>query len=275
MDFQEFVQHLYSLRVYDLGQPYFTGMPVHPEDPPFLMTIYKHHQDTAKIFEKIMRGFSYSLELIVTSMHSGTHIDALCHMAQYLKLYNGVSVSAILSQAGYTRYGADEIPIFVRRGILIDVAAHLRTDYLPENYQIEPETLATITKIHGISIGKGDAVLIRTGYGRLFSLDRDKYIYQFAGINERCAEWLLDYTPSIVGMDNLALSPTDSLKIHLKFLVEAGIYVIKNLNLEKLSADKIYEFILVVVPLNVPGATGSLVRPIALAPAPSAKPAGK
>jgi kynurenine formamidase len=34
---------LNAFKVYDLGQPYFNGMPVHPEDPPFSMVVYRYH----------------------------------------------------------------------------------------------------------------------------------------------------------------------------------------------------------------------------------------
>ena len=48
-------------------------------------------------------------------------------------------------------------------------------------------------------------------------------------------------------------------------LVQHGIYIIENLNLEELAQDKCYEFTLIVLPLKIQGATGSPVRPIAVA----------
>src|SRR5207302_1231986 len=47
--------------------------------------------------------------------------------------------------------------------------------------------------------------------------------------------------------------------------VRAGIPIIENLNLEELAAEKVYEFAFICLPLKMRGATGSPVRPIAIA----------
>src|SRR2546425_8575936 len=73
-------------KVYDLGQPYWSGMPVHPADPPFQFYLYRYHEQTKKIFEKMAPGFSDSIGLVITSMHSGTHLDVPIHMARNLKV---------------------------------------------------------------------------------------------------------------------------------------------------------------------------------------------
>jgi kynurenine formamidase len=48
-------------------------------------------------------------------------------------------------------------------------------------------------------------------------------------------------------------------------LVESGIHIIEALNLEELARDRVYEFVLVATPLKIRGATGSPIRPLALA----------
>ena len=55
------------------------------------------------------------------------------------------------------------------------------------------------------------------------------------------------------------------LPVHRSLLVEHGIHIIENLDMERLAADKIYEFLFVCLPLKFVGATGSPVRPIAVA----------
>lgn len=255
-----------NLEVYDLGQPYFNGMPVHPEDPPFSMVIYRYHDYTRRIFEKVAPGFSDSMELIVTSMHSGTHIDALCHMARDGTLHAGVKASDISHHAGYRRYGAEEMPIFVKRCVLLDVAGFKGMDLLPERYGITPSDLEGAEKWAGVSIRKGDAALVRTGYSRFFQTDREKYLHGFAGITDESARWLVNRGVSLFGIDNLAMAVPKPFYAHLIFLVDAGVHIMKSLYLEKLAADRQYESVLVVAPLKIIGATGSLIRPIALAP---------
>jgi kynurenine formamidase len=56
------------------------------------------------------------------------------------------------------------------------------------------------------------------------------------------------------------------LPAHRVLLVEAGINIIETLALEQLAADAVHEFAIVVVPLNLVGATGSPVRPLAVVP---------
>jgi kynurenine formamidase len=43
-----------------------------------------------------------------------------------------------------------------------------------------------------------------------------------------------------------------------------GIYIVENMNLEPLSADRCYEFLFLCLPLRFQGATASWVRPLAL-----------
>jgi kynurenine formamidase len=78
----------------------------------------------------------------------------------------------------------------------------------------------------------------------------------------------------VVGADNMAFDVTttkvdEELKVslpgHLLLLVRAGIPIIENLNLEELAAAKVHEFLFVCLPLKMRGATGSPVRPIAIA----------
>ena len=52
---------------------------------------------------------------------------------------------------------------------------------------------------------------------------------------------------------------------HLYLLPQKGIYIMENLNLEELASDRCYEFAFIGIPLKFNGATGSPLRPLALA----------
>jgi len=262
---EDLISNVLKCKVYDLGQPYFNGMPVHPEDPPFNMVIYRYHEYTKRIFEKVAPGFSDSMELIITSMHSGTHIDSKCHMARDGALYQGVKAGEIVSHTGYRKYGTEEIPIFVKRAVLLDIPSAKGMDILPPRYGITSADLEEAVKKQNVMINEGDVILVRTGYSRYFTTDKEKYLHDFAGITEESAKWIIDRRPSLFGIDNLAMAVPKPFEVHLMFLVDAGIHVMKSLYLEELAKDRKYVSLLVVSPLKIIGATGSLIRPIAIA----------
>ena len=45
--------------------------------------------------------------------------------------------------------------------------------------------------------------------------------------------------------------------VHIHLLVETGIHIIENLNLEELARDKVREFFFVGAPLKIEGGTGA------------------
>jgi kynurenine formamidase len=53
--------------------------------------------------------------------------------------------------------------------------------------------------------------------------------------------------------------------VHSYLLAECGVVIAENLWLEDLARDEVYEFAFVCLPLSISGASGSLVRPIAIA----------
>jgi kynurenine formamidase len=61
-----------TARVYDLGQPYYVGMPHHPVHPPYLFGLVKAHGDAV-----LDNGASSASEALTLGGHVGTHIDAL------------------------------------------------------------------------------------------------------------------------------------------------------------------------------------------------------
>jgi kynurenine formamidase len=156
----------------------------------------------------------------------------------------------------------------VARGVLLDVAGPKR---LPPDHSITPDQLERAASDGGVEIREGDVVLVRTGYGALWS-EPDAYL-KGAGVSAAGSTWLIEKKVSAVGADNMAwdvIGPTDpdlgvTLPGHVLLLVRAGIPIIENLNLEQLASAKVHEFAFVCLPLKMRGATGSPVRPIAIA----------
>jgi kynurenine formamidase len=55
-----------------------------------------------------------------------------------------------------------------------------------------------------------------------------------------------------------------ALPVHRRLLLEAGTHLIETMNLAPLPADGIGEFVFVLAPLRLRGATGAPARPLAL-----------
>jgi len=69
----------------------------------------------------------------------------------------------------------------------------------------------------------------------------------------------------LTGSDTMTFEQVPSPHLgHLELIRRRGISIIKQANLEELAADHVYEFLLVVLPLKLVGATASPVNPIAI-----------
>ncbi len=247
-------------RVYDLGQPYFVGMPHYPVHPPFLFGLTKKHGDLVT-----KDNLSSAADAIALGTHVGTHIDALSHFSRGGLLHGGVDAASNQSHTeGMKQLSVDTIAPVLRRGVLLDIAGNEESNPLPANFSIAPEHLERAAARQGVAIGQGDVVLLRTGWGALWNEIRDGSISP--GPEREGAEWLSSRGIFAAGSDTIAFEKVPSgMPVHLHLLVERGIHIIEALNLESLAADRVYEFLFVGIPMKIRGATGSPIRPIALA----------
>lgn len=255
-----------NLRLIELGQPFFTGMPCSPNHPGFRMTLARRHGDTVR-----PDGGSAANEIIVTGGHVGTHIDALSHVSQNGALHGGVDAHEAQRGGRFSTHGAEHLPGLLRRGVLLDIARLHELDTLPGGYEITPNDLETAARQAGVRVGTGDVVLIRTGWSRLFD-DPNAYLGAETGVpglGVRAAHWLAVRDVIATGSDTTAyecIPPGDGhrvLPVHRVLLVEFGIYIIEHLALEDLAASGLREFAFLLAPLRIVGGTGSPVRPLA------------
>ena len=154
--------------------------------------------------------------------------------------------------------------------MLIDVAALKGVDMLPDNYEITPQDLQQALQRQSLSLQPGDAVLINTGWNKLWAKDNARYNKSCPGIGVAAAEWLAKQDPMLVGADNWPVEvapnpdPQISLPVHQIMLVVNGIHLLENLKLDELAGKRVYEFAFVMQPLKAQGFTGSTVAPIAV-----------
>lgn len=255
-----------GVRTVELGHPHFTGMPCSPNHPGFRMSLIRRHGDMVR-----PDGGSASNEIIVTGGHVGTHVDALSHVSHDGRLHGGVD--AMANQVGglHREWGAEHTPAMLARGVLLDVAALHGVSVLPAGYSVNADDLAGAAARAGTTLGPGDVALIRTGWARNFA-DAATYLGQADGVpgpDVTAARWLTDAGVRAAGCDTTAFEQIapgaghSLLPVHRMLLVEAGVFIIENLNLEAASQEGLGEFVFVLAPLRIVGGTGSPVRPFA------------
>jgi kynurenine formamidase len=147
------------------------------------------------------------------------------------------------------------------------------TEVLPAAYPIGVDDLVAACEAIGAVPESGDAVVVRTGWGRHFTGDHQAYLGQVDGVPGVTAEgarWLADHRIRITGADTTAYEhiPAGSghsvLPAHRVLLVDSGIHIIEHMNLEPASQRSLDVFVFVLSPLPILGGTGSPVRPLAL-----------
>jgi kynurenine formamidase len=267
---QTLVDSLLSARVYDLEQPRFAGMPIHPvHKPGYFYALHRRHCDT---YRPDVQGPRSSASGVLTMMeHSGTHLDALCHQANELRMFGGVEVGGVETPAGFSSLGIETVPPLLRRGVLLDVCGHKGERVLPAKYSITADDMMKCVSAQGVEVRTGDVLLVRTGYGALWHGEEQRYL-DAAGVNKTGTLWAAERGVVAVGADNMAWDVPDerdpetgaTLFAHVYLLPQKGIYIIENLNLEELANDRHYTFAFVGIPLKFQGATGSPLRPLAL-----------
>lgn len=244
-------------------------MPQSPNHPPFQLALMRRHGDYVRA-----DGGSAANEIIVTGGHVGTHVDALAHVSHDGKLYGGVDADSVMSHEGFAELGIDTFTPYVGRGVLLDVTAVHGVETLPAGYGVTAEDLATAERKSGVEVRAGDAVLIGTGWSRLWD-DNERYIGAADGVpgpDVSAAEWLIDRGARIGGGETIAFEQIKAgaghalLPVHRMFLVEHGINIVETMRLVDLLDSGVAEFLLVLAPLKVVGATGAPVRPLAILP---------
>jgi kynurenine formamidase len=210
-------------------------------------------------------------ELLFTEIgHVGTQFDMFSHQGIDGLLYNCVRIDEVGTRNGFTKLGVEKIGLLFTRGVLVDVAAERGVSMLPAEHEIGVAEIQSALFRVKLSLQPGDAVLLHTGWGKLWGADNARYLGNSPGIGVAAAEWLARQDVMLIGADTgpVEISPNPDAKLNLPVhqiaLVVNGIFLLENLKLDELAAQRVYEFALVLQPLKIRGGTGSSVAPVAL-----------
>jgi kynurenine formamidase len=204
-----------------------------------------------------------------------THLDGLSHIFWDGKMYNG-RPAELVTEA----FGATTLDItgprqgILTRGVLIDAAAHRGVDWLDPREAVTLDEVTAILAAQNVTVGPGDAVLLRTGYGaKALQHGRDTLQTGLPGWQASCLPWLRERDVALIGADtaNDAFPsgyPGLTHPLHVVGIVGMGLWLIDNADLETLAATcrelGRWDFALSLAPLALAGATGSPVNPLAM-----------
>ena len=210
-------------------------------------------------------------EMVIGEMGQiGTQFDGFSHQGIDNGFYNCFKQDQIATRNGFSKLGVENVGALMTRGVLIDVAAFKNVEMLPDTYEITVRDLQDALKRQNLTLQAGDAIIINTGWGKLWGKDNLRYTKTDPGIGVAAAEWLAKQNPMLIGSDNWSVEvnpnpdPKISSPVHQILLAVNGIHILESLKLDELAAKRVNEFALILEPLKLKGATGSTVAPIAI-----------
>jgi kynurenine formamidase len=212
-------------------------------------------------------------------LQSSTQVDGLRHVGARGPLYYGGVTEEELNDTD--RLGINHIASsgLVTRGVLADVERYGPELGWTKADPISTETLERVLARQSLRLERGDALLVRTGYLRDYlAADTSARAELSEGgtsvglaAQESMASWLWDRRVAVLGADNpgVEVIPGEQGQfLHRRLITGLGMPLIEWLNLEELStafaAERRYDCLVVVVPLNLRRAAGSPANALAV-----------
>jgi kynurenine formamidase len=208
----------------------------------------------------------WEIERLAVTFHgyAFSHLDALSHASYKGRSYGGTQ--------DRQRIGVEAmVDGLVSRGVLVDLPALRGVPYLEPGATYGPMDMEAWEKRTGVTIGKGDVLLIRTG--RWVRQDAKGPADGLPGPHPAMARWLRDRGVAVVGDDgandsNPSVVPGLSHPFHMLALVSMVMPLLDNMDLDALAtrcaSSKRWTFLFVAEPLRIQGSTGSPLNPLAV-----------
>jgi kynurenine formamidase len=259
-------------RLYDLGHILDEKVPVFPGRYFRQTLVTTAHQINADPDEPPPTGLgdnkvNWVTAVFTGTMQEGTHIDGLNHLQIGDRGYNGWTVAALAGTAGTSRLGAETIPQIVTCGWLVDVTAVRGVDRLGTGDVITTEDVHRA--LDGREPGQGDALLVHTGWGALYT-DPDSYLAGEPGPGLELAEWIAGRGVALTGCDPWSYGPVPAedparpFEVPQTLNVRHGVFVVENLDTTELAAHGVSEFAFILTHPKLRGACGAWTSPIAM-----------
>lgn len=209
-----------------------------------------------------------------------THVDALCHISYGGFTYNGRAAEEVMLTTGAT---AQDISVYhagvVGRGVLLDIPKLRDVKWLEPGEAVTRAELEECERVQGVELGEGDFLVFRTGHHRR-RLELGPWDNSAPPVGEGKAGLHVDTIPWMHERRIAAFLPDGDgeavpsvvdgvpYPIHPLQVAAMGMLVSDSLQFEELAAacteERRQEFLVVGIPLRLPGGTGSPWNPIAV-----------
>lgn len=223
------------------------------------------------------RGIRAADDMIVMPLQCATHWDGLGHIFYGDHMWNGYDCREV-SSFGAAKGGIEKTrEKFVGRGVLLDIARHVKMDSLPDGFAITNNLLDDCARAQKVEIGRGDYVLFRTGQMERKQQEGnwDGYAGGDApGLAFETLDWLHAKEVAAIATDTWGMEvrpneTTDAVQPwHWICIPIMGLTMGEIFKLDALAADcdaeRTYDFMFVAPALPITGAVGSPVNPLAI-----------
>jgi kynurenine formamidase len=201
-----------------------------------------------------------------------THVDALSHMFVDGEMFGGRPASEVRSDGARSNTVMSMADGVVGRGVLLDVPRARSVDYLDGASIVTVADLEAAESAQGLRVGSGDILLVR--WGRESRRAAEGPRAGFSGLHPECLPWIHSREVAILGSDGIsdpmpfADTPGWPFPIHQIGITAMGLHLIDNMALDGLAGEcaleRRWEFLFMMAPLRLEGATGCPVNPIAV-----------
>jgi kynurenine formamidase len=227
-------------------------------------------------------GLRFGLDYLGIAFHGDchSHVDALNHISYNGLTYNGKPATEVLTTKGGTSLGIDHVAGsggVVGRGVLLDIPRLRGVKWLEPGDAVTRAELEACEEAEGVHLGEGDIFVYRTGHHRrrleLGPWDNGPTGDGKAGLHVDTIPWMHErgiaaFLPDGDGEAIPSCVDGMTYPIHPLQIVAMGMLTADSLQFEDLAIaceeEGRFEFMVVGLPLRLPGGTGSPWNPIAI-----------
>jgi kynurenine formamidase len=255
---------LAAVKLVKTGKVYALGVVTGPATPAYGTRSYQIFTQSGSAEPIGSSRTTYHDDFLATWVGIGSQLDGLGHLGIDHRYYNGHLDSEFLRPNGLALFGVDKLPPIATRGVLLDVSD------LPPGRAVNKAEIEAVVARQKTPIGKGDVVLLHTGWLAAKGNDKAAFLAGEPGLGKGGAEYLASLGVVAVGADSWGVEilpsedPKEAFPVHQILLAKNGVYVLENMNVGPLAADRAWEFLFVLGQPRFEGAVQATINPVAI-----------